>query len=1840
MLCTGRNPDFVALQFSRLSTFVHAWRRRPHFGFRPARPSGNAHMYLIPGQLLGDRLNAPCVAPILPLTGPISGPPRVGAVSQPFSKLEKTSMSRLKLLAAAMLLALPIISACGDDVPPPPPTGSIDGLVSIEGQGQDGISVTLSNGATVTTANGGMFRFDGVEAGAYTVTISNYPDDASFNQTSAAATIATDGENVTVNFPGTWIRTAAIMGTVTVENEGLSGVTVKLSGMSDSETLTDASGQYAFTGLRAGNYTIEISGFDEEDVAFGSTQSTAALAVGESKVVTFEGTYLRASAITGQVTIEDNPLEGVMVSLQGKGEDRTATTNGAGQFTFSELRRGDYSVGITNPDADEYSFEVTSKTITIAHGETGTASFNGVLLRSATIIGTVTVENVGGIPATVTIQGGEKGQELTTTTNDAGQFRFTQLYAGDYSVGISGFDDDLYGFDVTTATITVERKTTATVKPFEGIELRTAGIEGTITVDGGHPLPGVTVTVTGGPKDEEHTRVTNDAGYYMVDELHAGVYTVAISDFDENEYEFEATTRTIDVGLRTTAEVAFQGDLLRTGGISGRVSVGGTLGLDGITVTLSGDADGEMMTADGGQYAFTGLAEGDYMVAIEGWDDDLYAFDMTEAERHVAQDASEIVNFEGTHRENNTISGMLFLDEVDPNGMHDHGEPPFAMTAEMMAALTKAGIPGVPLLLQGPGVNDVQFGAAMPDGSYAFPDLVAGSYRVLVNVTDTLANALNLFGFRFAGELTGQVANVAAGDGATVNFPFRITMQTIHVGAVMGNADTTTAVVDGVKLAMYPTAEDAEDGTNMLGMPVPTDSTGYAKFDFMRAMDHGPGGQGTDHLVFVKVADPGHADLEVSANDIIEVKYPSTARVSKAPTAVRLLNKRVHFQWMVTSDSDARGGPMPLAHWKVVMGTDTIATNAKGMAEYDGTADVDSLPVSMTVMLDSTQVDSLTTKGEMWDQSKALTYEHDGLALPLGKGDDVPSAGTIEVTWETQTLVVGVYRERDDIAGYKPHTSHRDEDDQRPNARVAGEMSVEVQTHNGRKWVEYEWDHDLNPKTDPIHPKLTVGADGLVMINHLPATEELRVELDAGQHRTVVTELEEVNTYDEDLDEGMTVGSFGDGGGGTPEVWLCTASLEKPADAKEMEDYCATFGYQWMTGTVVGAVSPATKGIDIDLVAVTDNHGADDDDGTTGTTGRFSFPGTQDGTYDLTATGNADWHVSGTPTQRVWCYHDENADEKDESKADSAWVGKACADATRTWTLKQQGLEIRGYVANVDHEYNKVVRGDETFEGAVLEIHQAGTGASKDGIPPKGKKLDQTATVDENGLYKFVDLPAGSYVITAKNTDLYEALQSNPADNVAGPAAADDDYVDVDEQNETLALPFWVYETSTAMNITDAVTVGTGRTAKNFTFHNFALLHKDGTFSGAVREASGRSGDVAVELRRCLVYTPADTMAVGPEDDVAETCSDDPAFRPQVKQSNSGGSWGFPGLREGYYQVNIAATGYNRAKWDADGINDDAMNCEGGTEADAECDTQRTMRKFDLLKGKTAFNRDRAVYYIYNGNLRADDMLTGLSVEGVTAVGAEAVEMVGDTDIDATTAQEEDGGNDVTLSANAAVTYRTGSITVKATVSAGATYKVMRGSGATAKTYTPTKNSAGVDQGATVPLLATATPAAGGPDVSAGAVVSNAITVMITGENGYNDHGYAFTATRTNPAGNALADSEITGSGDAITGSGTNASPWVITTASATTQNVTVSFGLVALGAGSTSGYCVQEVEVYTADGTKHAKATDTDADLCPGEFYSLSSGAAGGDGLRYRVEMKSEDKKTNDYYILVTRGS
>ncbi|MCY4572355.1 MAG: hypothetical protein OXF01_06090, partial [Gemmatimonadetes bacterium] len=104
--------------------------------------------------------------------------------------------------------------------------------------GHYGVSVTLSSGAATTTSGGGHYSFLDVEGGTYTITISGYPDDASFSATTAEVTITTSGQMAGANFSGAWIRTASLMGMVTVEGTGLPGITVSVSGRQEAQMLT------------------------------------------------------------------------------------------------------------------------------------------------------------------------------------------------------------------------------------------------------------------------------------------------------------------------------------------------------------------------------------------------------------------------------------------------------------------------------------------------------------------------------------------------------------------------------------------------------------------------------------------------------------------------------------------------------------------------------------------------------------------------------------------------------------------------------------------------------------------------------------------------------------------------------------------------------------------------------------------------------------------------------------------------------------------------------------------------------------------------------------------------------------------------------------------------------------------------------------------------------------------------------------------------------------------------------------------------------------------------------------------------------------------------------------------------------------------------------------------------------------------------------------------------------------------------------------------------------------------------------------------------------------------
>lgn len=177
----------------------------------------------------------------------------------------------------------------------PAPIGGIHGTVDVERRGIGGVLVSLGDGDTTRTGSSGYYIFPNVRAGTYTVAISGYPDDVQFPTTSKAVEISSI-DIVNVSFAGNYIRTSSVMGSVTVENQGLSGISVHLTGQDSAVASTRAiattgnGGGYAFTGMRRGTYEIEITGFDTTAVKFAETSRTVTVGIGESKIISFDGT--------------------------------------------------------------------------------------------------------------------------------------------------------------------------------------------------------------------------------------------------------------------------------------------------------------------------------------------------------------------------------------------------------------------------------------------------------------------------------------------------------------------------------------------------------------------------------------------------------------------------------------------------------------------------------------------------------------------------------------------------------------------------------------------------------------------------------------------------------------------------------------------------------------------------------------------------------------------------------------------------------------------------------------------------------------------------------------------------------------------------------------------------------------------------------------------------------------------------------------------------------------------------------------------------------------------------------------------------------------------------------------------------------------------------------------------------------------------------------------------------------------------------------------------------------------------------------------------------------------
>ena len=292
-----------------------------------------------------------------------------------------------------------------------PQLGSIGDTITCAetGVGIPNVTVTLTDDASgletqvVTDANGN-YIFDGLSAGDYTVTIntSTLPDTCNVptgdpdgvNDNSTSVTLGEGEDNLEQNFE--YSEPEPLLGSIgdtiicSDTGTGIANVTITLVNTSSNETtttVTDATGNYIFNGLPAGEYTVTVDTSTLPNTCNvltidpdGNDDNTSLINLSEGENnLTQDFTYAPADveplASLGDYVWEDTnenglqdagepPVEGITVNLwtdddaDGNPDTQidTTTTDADGAYSFTDLDpSADYIVQFVVPAGREFT---------------------------------------------------------------------------------------------------------------------------------------------------------------------------------------------------------------------------------------------------------------------------------------------------------------------------------------------------------------------------------------------------------------------------------------------------------------------------------------------------------------------------------------------------------------------------------------------------------------------------------------------------------------------------------------------------------------------------------------------------------------------------------------------------------------------------------------------------------------------------------------------------------------------------------------------------------------------------------------------------------------------------------------------------------------------------------------------------------------------------------------------------------------------------------------------------------------------------------------------------------------------------------------------------------------------------------------------------------------------------------------------------------------------------------------------------------------------------------------------------------------------------------------------
>src|SRR6267154_2920753 len=275
---------------------------------------------------------------------------RLARTRQVISRLHRALVLTVSLATLACLCGCSgIVSRPSTQAAAPPQTYSISGTIGPVAGGS-GATVTLSGAANATSTadSSGNFTFSGLANGTYTVT----PTHAGYTFNPSSLNVTVNGANINAT-----ALTFNLSGTISPAATG-SGAKVALSGAATTTTTADGAGNYTFPGLANGTYAVTPS---RTGYIFNPSTQTATVTGANATGVNFTAQASPTFSISGTIS----PTTGgsaATVTLSGAAA-ATAITDGAGNYMFTGLGNGTYTVTPTNVG---FAFAPGTQSVTVS----------------------------------------------------------------------------------------------------------------------------------------------------------------------------------------------------------------------------------------------------------------------------------------------------------------------------------------------------------------------------------------------------------------------------------------------------------------------------------------------------------------------------------------------------------------------------------------------------------------------------------------------------------------------------------------------------------------------------------------------------------------------------------------------------------------------------------------------------------------------------------------------------------------------------------------------------------------------------------------------------------------------------------------------------------------------------------------------------------------------------------------------------------------------------------------------------------------------------------------------------------------------------------------------------------------------------------------------------------------------------------------------------------------------------------------------------------------------------------------------------------------------------------